>query len=205
MVGKRKQNLKLPLLKQENGMLSLLGKISDDDHLVVFFFKFKLSSCLLFRPEGRTFRSKQEIKHYLTIRQLSHDLELFDFRLGENFYTSRGLEVPVRARMSTVRTPTPAVKKTESEVTLSSTSASAVESASYSTSVNATPESSVADKTLLSKPPTRSESAAAGSSAEIETPTFVPEEDGYRCPVEDCRKLFRRDNLLGVRENYNIS
>lgn len=157
----------------------------------------------MFRPDGRTFRSKQEIRQYLFIRQLDHDLELFDFRLGENFYTSRGLEVPVRARKSTiptVRTPTAPVKKQETaEVTPAATTALAPPE-SITVPVSATPthvDSNGADKTSTNKLPIKSESIA-GPSVETETPTFVPEEDGYRCPVEDCRKLFRRDNLLGV-------
>lgn len=114
----------------------------------------------------------------------------------------------MRARKSTVRT-TPSVKKPETEVLLPTTTSIAVESATsgpLSTATTNTTTSAVAaaalesnstEKTSHTKPSTKTESVA-GPSAEIDTPTFVPEEDGYRCPVEDCRKLFRRDNLLGV-------
>ena len=49
-------------------------------------------------PDGKCFRSRQDIKHYLTLHQLNYDLELFDFRLGEDFYRDRGLEPPKRAK-----------------------------------------------------------------------------------------------------------
>ena len=166
-----------------------------------FFFSPNLHYLYYYRPDGRTFRSKQEIRQYLFIRQLNHDLELFDFRLGENFYTSRGLEVPVRARKSTipsVRTPSALVKKQEAIEVTSSTTMAPVSPESVPVSATSTPVvSGVMEKTPINKFPLKSE-LIAGSSVEADTPTFVPEEDGYRCPVEDCRKLFRRDNLLGV-------
>lgn len=154
----------------------------------------------LLRPDGRTFRSKQEIRQYLFIRQLDHDLELFDFRLGENFYTSRGLEVPVRARNSTVpssRTPNAPIKKQEEVKPAASTGPLSTEPVAPSSASSTTPEPNLVDKTPSNRMPVKGESTP-GTSVENETPTFVPEEDGYRCPVEDCRKLFRRDNLLGA-------
>ncbi len=164
-----------------------------------------MDSFAKFRPDGRTFRSKQEIKQYLTIRQLDHDLELFDFRLGENFYTSRGLEVPVRARKTTiVRSSSSSLKnstlpkKQEPEVMPASITATpSVESTTVSAATMTTVEANLNEKGAPPKLPAKSEPVAVPI-VEPETPTFVPEEDGYRCPVEDCRKLFRRDNLLGV-------
>lgn len=158
-----------------------------------------LLEIFLCRPEGRTFRSKQEIKQYLFMRQLDHDLELFDFRLGENFYTSRGLEVPVRARKSTVlRTSISSIKKPENETLPTNAASPAI---ADSTAAIPSPvtnlDLSVNDKIATTKPLAKTETPAV-TTPELETPTFVPEEDGYRCPVEDCRKLFRRDNLLGV-------
>ena len=154
-----------------------------------------------FRPDGRTFRSKQEIRQYLFIRQLDHDLELFDFRLGENFYTSRGLEVPVRARTSTipsVRTPSAPAKKQEATEVTPAAASVPPESITAPVSATSTPvESNLAERTPIIKLTIKSE-PIAGLIVEAETPTFVPDEDGFRCPVEDCRKLFRRDNLLGV-------
>ena len=46
----------------------------------------------------------------------------------------------------------------------------------------------------------KSESFAGIGTSLDESPIFVQEkgEDGYRCPLENCRKLFRRDNLLVV-------
>lgn len=153
------------------------------------------------RPDGRTFRSKQEIKNYLSVRQLVHDLELFDFRLGENFYTSRGLEVPVRARKTTILRPfIHSQKKTEPEATPNSTpSTTNVDAVSTPSPVVASSDSLVQEKPVPAKSSIKSEVTPV-TLAEIETSNFVPEEDGYRCPVEDCRKLFRRDNLLGVKE-----
>ena len=179
-------------------MLSLSGKI-------IFYLRFDRQKSyvfvLFFRPDGRTFRSKQEIRQYLFIRQLDHDLELFDFRLGENFYTSRGLEVPVRARTSTipsVRTPSAPAKKQEATEVTPAAAFVPPESITAPVSATSTPvESNLAERTPIIKLTIKSE-PIAGLSVEAETPTFVPDEDGYRCPVEDCRKLFRRDNLLGV-------
>lgn len=113
----------------------------------------------------------------------------------------------MRARKSTV----PSVKKPETETPLATATATAAVESTSSVSLSAAStttttttvaaatalESNVAEKAPHTKPSTKNESIA-GPSTEIDTPTFVPEEDGYRCPVEDCRKLFRRDNLLGV-------
>jgi hypothetical protein len=99
-----------------------------------------------------------------------------------------------------VRTPTAPVKKQETAEVTPATTTALAPSESITVPVSATPthvDSNGADKTSTNKLPIKSESIA-GPSVETETPTFVPEEDGYRCPVEDCRKLFRRDNLLGV-------
>lgn len=132
----------------------------------------------------------------MLIRQLDHDIELFNFRLGEDFYTSRGLEVPVRAR-STHKPTTALPKKSEGEVP-STPGASASADATTGTPLVAVGESPAAEKLQPLKTSIKLEPQAPAI-AEAETQTFVPEEDGYRCPVEDCRKLFRRDNLLGVR------
>ena len=111
--------------------------------------------CISLSPEGRTFRSRQDIRQYLVLHQLSYDLELFDFRLGEEFYRERGIEPPKRAKDDYVA---PALQKQH----------------------------------------LKNEQSLPGQSSDLESPTFVPENDGYRCPLEDCRKLFRRDNLLLV-------
>ena len=158
-----------------------------------------------YRPDGRTFRSKQDIKQYLFVKGLDHDLDLFDFRLGEDFYTRQGLEVPARAR--TNRTPVAAhVKKEDTEVpTITPIRIiEASQSPAPSTPVTPVSETLLTDKAplTLTQPKLahmRSE-PVAGPSTEPESLGFVPGEDGYRCPLEDCRKLFRRENLLVVNE-----
>ena len=159
---------------------------------------------MLYRPDGRTFRSKQDIKQYLFVKGLDHDLDLFDFRLGENFYIRQGLEVPARAR--TNRTPVAApVKNTEAPVITPTRIVEGSQPAAPSTPVAPVSELPLTDKApfSLSQPkltPMRGE-PVPGPSVESESLGFVPGEDGYRCPLEDCRKLFRRDNLLVVNEN----
>ncbi|XP_046459189.1 PHD finger protein 20-like isoform X2 [Daphnia pulex] len=205
---KKKEKKERTLIKDHGDIIKLLDEKLPEGWEKKAKFKPSASKAgkwdvVIIGPDGRTFRSKQEIRQYLFIRQLDHDLELFDFRLGENFYTSRGLEVPVRARKSTiptVRTPTAPVKKQETAEVTPATTTALAPSESITVPVSATPthvDSNGADKTSTNKLPIKSESIA-GPSVETETPTFVPEEDGYRCPVEDCRKLFRRDNLLGM-------
>ena len=53
---------------------------------------------VLIGPDGRTFRSRQDVKQYILQHQPNFDLELFDFRLGEEFYRERGIEPPKRAK-----------------------------------------------------------------------------------------------------------
>jgi len=102
---------------------------------------------------------------------MNHELDLFDFRLGEEFYRDRGVEPPRRAKAAR---PVNIIKKEETEPVGSGISSE--------------------DRTDGA----RNESIAATSFEE--SPLFVQEkgEDGYRCPLENCRKLFRRDNLLVV-------
>ena len=184
---------------------------------------------IIIGPEGRTFRSKQDIKHYLFVRQLEHDLDLFDFRLGTDFYTSRGQPIPKRALNPLVRPSPSAVKKEEtagpSAAGPSSRSRKRTAEVKKEDVAESQPTDSVppVDALLpaapaLPEPPPVSPSplrskrlespsvgpsnVAAGSEpmAPAEPQTIVPEEasGGYRCPLEDCRKLFRRDNLLVV-------
>lgn len=191
---------------------------------------------IIIGPEGRTFRSKQDIKHYLFVRQLDHDLELFDFRLGTDFYTSRGVPVPKRALNPLSRSSfSPATGKKE-EATPPSRSRKRSEAkkedlAEGVATADAAPpaepalpaagsEPSAASPSLLRPTPgsaKRTESPLAAPStsgsepattpvvpptlpADNQQQTIVPEEasGGFRCPLEDCRKLFRRDNLLVV-------
>ncbi|KAI9559098.1 hypothetical protein GHT06_015887 [Daphnia sinensis] len=202
---KKKEKKERTLVKDHGDIIKLLDEKLPEGWEKKAKFKTSASKAgkwdvVIIGPDGRTFRSKQEIRQYLFIRQLDHDLELFDFRLGENFYTSRGLEVPVRARSSTVpssRTPTAPIKKQEEVKPAASTGTLSTEPVAPSSASRATPEPNVVDKTPSNKIPVKGESTT-GTNVETETPTFVPEEDGYRCPVEDCRKLFRRDNLLGM-------
>jgi len=135
-------------------------------HLIINLVHYKndliIRVCFSLSPEGRTFRSRQDIRQYLVLHQLSYDLELFDFRLGEEFYRERGIEPPKRAKDDYVA---PALQKQH----------------------------------------LKNEQSLPGQSSDLESPTFVPENDGYRCPLEDCRKLFRRDNLLLVMfNNWNF-
>jgi len=134
-------------------------------------------------PGGRTFRSKQDIKQYIFLHQMNHDLELFDFRLGEDFYRNRGVEPPRRAKAA-LRRETIAIGQKEDVDQLHAASISGSFSEEH---MSSTP------KQLL-----KSESFAGIGTSLDESPIFVQEkgEDGYRCPLENCRKLFRRDNLL---------
>lgn len=115
---------------------------------------------IIYSPEGRTFRSRQDIKQYIFQHQLNYDLELFDFRLGEEFYRERGIEPPKRAKDDYVA---PSLMKLQ---------------------VNKVEQTAVPSTV-----------APAG---DLDMPTFAADQDGYRCPLEDCRKLFRRNNLLLV-------
>jgi len=126
-------------------------------------------------PGGRTFRSKQDIKQYIFLHQMNHELELFDFRLGEDFYRDRGVEPPRRAK--TARPPS-IVKKEEVELATATAAAAGISSKDRSEA-------------------TRNDSVSA-THFEESLPLFVQEkgEDGLRCPLENCRKLFRRDDLL---------
>lgn len=133
------------------------------------------------------------------IRQLEHDIDQFNFRLGEDFYISRGLEVPVRAR-TTSKTPTTQPKKNEAEASTTAPSTPAPTEATPVTSATPADVTPAADKSQPLKTTVKSEPTTPVA-AEVDTPTFTPGEDGYRCPVEDCRKLFRRENLLGVLLN----
>ena len=162
-----------------------------------YFSSFFFSHC---SPDGRTFRSKQEIKQYLTVRQLDHDLELFDFRLGENFYTSRGLEVPMRARSTTIVRSSSFVKKQQEAEVVPAAPTTTTSTELITSPLALTTPVELKEKAAPQKVPIIKIEPVVAPVVEPEAPTFVPEEDGYRCPVEDCRKLFRRDNLLGVRK-----
>lgn len=166
---------------------------------------------LIVRPEGRTFRSKQDIKQYLFVRQLDHDLELFDFRLGPDFYISRGMPVPKRALNPLSRpSSSPVVKK---EDTATATIAAVASSPNVPVTplgptgpgtpplnASATESPSQATRSATAK---SEHSTPAGYQESPETQTIVPEEasGGFRCPLPDCRKLFRRDNLLVVMKS----
>lgn len=156
-----------------------------------------------YRPDGRTFRSKQDIKQYMFVKALDHDLELFDFRLGEDFYIRQGLAVPFRARNN--RPPiAAAIKKEPLDLPVTSPTPLMEVPQSITPSVPVAP---VVEQMYAPIPQpklsiVKTEPVAGPSAAEPDVPAFVPEEDGYRCPLEDCRKLFRRDNLLVVNNNF---
>lgn len=108
----------------------------------------------------------------------------------------------MRARKSSVQKPIVLAKKQDTEVSLVAASASlTAETANAQASATVVQESNLTTSLLKASVKHESTTVPAG---EIDSPTFVPEEDGYRCPVEDCRKLFRRDNLLGVSKKIEI-
>lgn len=153
---------------------------------------------IIIGPQGRTFRSKQDIKQYLFVHQLDHDLDLFDFRLGPDFYTSRGMPIPKRALNPISRSScSPLVKKEETPIAPTPPAVVPPSPAAPVAGSSSPPPLNI-EASIPSKAPVIKSEPLAAPPETLEVQTIVPEEasGGFRCPLEDCRKLFRRDNLL---------